>query len=161
MLSKLIKQALKGFKKPMILKVVRYRHLKDRTIGKLYINDVFECYTLEDAEREVKVWGETCIPLGTYELKLRQEGSFNIRYTKKFPDFHKGMLHVTNVDNFKYILIHIGNFIKDTAGCLLVGKEVNELENLSRSTDAYKQMYQKVIKGFENGQKVYITYENE
>ena len=32
-----------------------------------------------------------------------------------------GMLHVLDVPNFKYILIHCGNTDEDTAGCLLLG----------------------------------------
>lgn len=145
--------------KPMELTVKRYRSLKDSTHGKLYINGEFECYTLEDEKRDVKVWGETCIPNGRYELKLRKTGSFHSRYSKKF-DFHKGMFHVTNVPNFKYILIHIGNYTHNTAGCLLVGTSQADNGVLSQSTKAYEKMYKKVIKAFDNGKKVFITYED-
>jgi hypothetical protein len=105
------------------------------------------------------VMAETRIPEGTYEVKLRTEGGHHINYSKKFP-FHKGMLHVMNVPNFEYILIHIGNYEKDTAGCLLVGQNLNGNLTLSGSTDAYTNMYKKVIKALSNNEKVTITYKD-
>ena len=44
----------------------------------------FECYTLEDEYRDVKVMGETCIPEGTYDVKFRKEGGFHSRYSAKY-----------------------------------------------------------------------------
>ena len=109
----------------MKLKVLRFSSQDDSTNGLLF-NDSdgkmnFLCYTLEDEAREVKVKGETRVPAGTYKVELRTEGGFNNKYTKKYGDFHKGMLHVTNVPNFEFILIHTGNDDSHTAGCLLVG----------------------------------------
>ena len=142
----------------MEILVHRYDKAEDWTRGILDIDGEFECYTLEDEEREIKVWGDTCIPNGRYKVELRKEGRFHNSYRNKF-SFHNGMLHVTNVPNFKYILIHIGNFTKDTAGCLLVGEGVNKNGVLVNSTKAYKKMYQKIIKAFDRGEDVYITYE--
>ncbi len=105
----------------MELTVLRYASGEESTLGLLYIDKKFACYTLEDEHRDVKVMGETRIPAGRYQVKLRTEGSHHLRYQQKFPDIHKGMLHVTNVPNFQWILIHIGNDDDDTAGCLLVG----------------------------------------
>lgn len=138
--------------------IKRYDSADDWTRGVMYINGVFECYTLEDEERDVKVWGDTCIPYGTYEVNLRREGRFHNSYKNKF-SFHNGMLHVINVPNFKYILIHIGNFTKDTAGCLLVGEGVTKNGVLQGSTNAYKKMYPKVLEAFNNDEKVTIKYE--
>ena len=90
----------------MELKVVRYNSKADYTDGLLFIDNKFECFTIEDEAREIKVKGETCIPDGTYKVTLRTEGGFNNRYTSKFgADFHKGMLWVRDVPNFEYILI--------------------------------------------------------
>lgn len=142
----------------MNLRVERIKNNGDTTIGKLYINDEFECWTLEDEYRTKKVWGETRIPSGTYKIAFRKEGSFDERYSKRFPDMHTGMLHVLNVPNFNFILIHIGNDDDDTAGCLLVGSHVWNDWNIGGSTDAYKKMYPKVAKALEQGKDVYITY---
>lgn len=142
----------------MEITINRYDKAEDWTRGLMFIDGVFECYTLEDEEREVKVWGETCVPDGRYKVELRKEGRFHNSYKNKF-DFHEGMFHVIDVPNFKYILIHIGNYTKNTAGCLLVGQGVTKNGVLQNSTVAYKAMYKKIIKAFNNNEDVFITYE--
>jgi len=149
----------------MKLLVQRYKSTPTATLGKLFIDGVFECYTLEDEFRAVKVKGETRIPAGTYKLSLRREGTTHFQYAKRFPDIHKGMLHVLNVPGFQWILIHIGNTEKDTEGCLLVGEERDENKmTLLRSTVAYRKMYPKVahavIAAQLEGGDVFITYED-
>lgn len=143
----------------MELTVLRYNNESDYTDGMLFIDGKFECFTLEDEARTEKVYGETCIPEGRYQITLRKEGGFHQRYSKKFPDFHKGMLYVRNVPGFEFILIHIGNTDEDTAGCLLVGEGANSEKNyISQSTDAYVSLYKKVIQAFDRGEDVFITY---
>ena len=44
------------------------------------------------------------------------------------------MLHITNVPNFEYILIHCGNTDEHTSGCLLVG---DSQENNGLITDGF------------------------
>lgn len=143
----------------MKLKVIRYNSQSDFTQGLLTIDGIFQCYTLEDEQRVLKVHSETAIPLGKYVVKLRKEGNFHAKYTNKFPLFHKGMLHVTNVPGFEYILIHIGNTDDDTAGCLLVGRSTSE-NAIAESTIAYEAMYKKVIAAFDKGEEVTIEYVN-
>ena len=55
----------------MKLQVVRTQLGRDATNGLLFIDGIFECYTLEDQYQAVKVMHETCIPEGTYPIKLR------------------------------------------------------------------------------------------
>ena len=149
----------------MQLSVLRYSENGESTLGLLFIDGKFECYTLEDEHQDIKIKAETRIPAATYKIELRTEGGHHQRYSKKFPDFHKGMLHVQDVPNFKWILIHIGNDDDDTAGCLLVGdSSINNLTQPGRinsSTIAYERMYKKVIEAFDRGDEVYITYYNE
>ena len=90
----------------MEIEVIRYNNKEDFTGGLLFIDGQFECYTLEDEYRTQKVYAETRIPDGRYKVSLRTEGGHHIRYSKKFPDLHKGMLHILDVPNFKWILIH-------------------------------------------------------
>lgn len=143
----------------MKLTVLRYNSQDDFTQGLLFIDGKFECHTIEDEQRTVKVWGETAIPNGIYEIKLRTDGTFHAKYRSKFALFHKGMLHVTNVPGFEYILIHIGNTDEDTAGCLLVGRGAGH-DSLIESTIAYESMYKKVIAAFDRNEKVTIEYKN-
>ena len=147
----------------MELKVLRYSDNGESTLGLLFVDGKFECYTLEDEARTQKVWGETRIPEGRYEVKFREEGGHHAKYMRRFGDFHKGMLHVQNVPNFEYILIHIGNDDDDTAGCLLVGNKANNNQHgvgyIESSTDAYTKLYDKVSKALVNGEEVHISYE--
>ena len=98
----------------------------------------------EDERRVLKVKGETSVPAGTYNIALRQEGGFHATYTKKYGGFQRGMLHICDVPNFEYILIHTGNTDEHTAGCLLVGdsQENNIIIKdgfIWKSNNAYKR----------------------
>jgi hypothetical protein len=93
----------------MRLELYRYSSQKDSTLGVLFlVNDEtnhkdFLCFSLEDEKRETKVYGETRIPEGTYQIKYRTEGGYFAKYKKRFPDLHndeRGVLHITDVPNF-------------------------------------------------------------
>ena len=150
----------------MKLDVIRTQFGKDATNGLLFIDGVFECFTLEDEVRDVKVHSETAIPLGTYKIKFRNIGGFDTKYTARYGStFHKGMLELQDVPNFKYILIHTGNTDQHTAGCLLVGETQQDLDKgkdgfVGGSGDAYKKMYPKVRDALINQEEVTINYKN-
>ena len=132
----------------MVILVDRFISDNDSTISRVMVDGNFVCFGLEDEYREEKVSEETRIPAGTYNVTLRTEGSHHSRYSTKFPDFHKGMLHIRDVPNFKWILIHIGNTDKDTAGCLLVGSQISTEPGdmqIMNSTAAYKRFYPIVV----------------
>lgn len=106
------------------------------TEGKLYINGVYFCDTLEDKDRRLlqtmtidtiktmKVYKETCIPYGKYKVVL----SMSKRFGKVMPE-------LLNVKGFTGIRIHSGNTIYDTEGCILVGiKSSNGVITNSRKT---------------------------
>ena len=125
----------------------------------------FLAYTLEDEYRDEKKWGETRIPDGTYKLALRKTGGYHQKYSKRFSDIHIGMLHVTNVPGFEYILIHCGNTDEHTAGCLLVGdsQENNQITKdgfIGKSTQAYKRIYPAIAEAIQCGEEVIITYKS-
>jgi len=151
----------------MKLEVIRFSSQADCTHGLLFeLTDVgrnFLCYTLEDERRALKVKGETRIPAGTYNIELRKEGGFHGRYSKKYPDIHIGMLHIVDVPNFEYILIHTGNTDEHTAGCLIVGdsQENNVILKdgfVGKSVNAYKRIYPRNAKAIEKGDSVTISY---
>lgn len=142
----------------MKLFVDRFKSNKDTTLGRLYIDHKFECYTLEDEYRDIKVYGETRIPAGIYQVKFRTVGGFHKRYAERFPEIHVGMLQVMDVPNFNYILIHCGNDDDDTNGCLLVGQKIAGWK-LMNSVLAYKSMYKKVSKALLK-EEVTIEYQD-
>ncbi len=131
----------------MIITLKRFKSDDDATLSMLMIDGQFECFGLEDEYRATKVVKETRIPEGIYKVGVRTVGGFNYRYDRKFPDFHKGMLHLLNVPGFEYILIHIGNTDENTDGCLLVGCGAMSCGEISiqSSRVAYEKLYQKVI----------------
>jgi len=136
----------------MKLKVYRYSTSPDSTLGVMYdMTDTptFLCYTLEDTFHEEKIYGETRIPQGEYILKLHAMGSFHERYGKRFGAMHKGMIHVTDVPGFSYILIHCGNTKDDTHGCLLLGdgtmQNATEEGQVIQSTKAYRRVYKHIV----------------
>ena len=150
----------------MKLDVVRTQFGKDASNGMLFINGVFECFTLEDEVRDIKVMSETAIPLGEYEIKFRNIGGFDTKYQAKYGStFHKGMLELQDVPNFKFILIHTGNTDQHTAGCLLIGETQQDLDKgkdgfVGGSGDAYKKFYPKVRDVLLAKEKVTIKYSN-
>lgn len=133
----------------------------ERINGAPLLND-FLCWNLEDERRNTKVQGETCIPVGTYELKLRTEGSLHAKYSERFGARHKGMLHLQNVENFEWIYVHIGNEEDDTDGCLLPGMhpafdDDEPLEfAVAASTEAYWMLYEEIVPLLIAGQKVVV-----
>jgi len=102
------------------------------TIGKLYVDGVAFCDTLEDTDRGLsqdmpiadikakKVRGETAIPTGTY----------NMAWTYS-PRFKKMMPLIDDVPGFTGIRIHAGNTPEDSSGCILCGenKQVGKVLN--------------------------------
>lgn len=143
----------------MELFLYRYDSKPDFTHGLFFIKNEMECFIIEDEYRTRKVYGETRIESGRYEIKFRTVGGFHQRYLQKFgPDFHKGMLELQNVPNFKYVLIHIGNDDDDTHGCLLVGSSVEVGKNfIGGSTKAYKRLYPKIANKLLSGERVFIN----
>jgi hypothetical protein len=142
----------------MEITVNRFKSNNDATLSAVSIDGEFQCFGLEDEYREDKIAGETRIPAGRYRVGIRDVGGFHGRYGRKF-NFHVGMLQVLDVPNFEYILIHIGNTDKDTAGCLLIGENCTAGDSLTvlSSTAAYKKFYVKVIESAVNGD-LFINY---
>jgi len=147
----------------MEIKVIRTQFGKDATNGMVFIDGLFECYSLEDQYQEVKVMHETCIPEGKYDIKFRTTGGFHSKYSSRYGAMHHGMLHIQDVPGFQYILIHTGNTDEHTSGCLIVGDTQQDLDvnfngMVGASTQAYKKLYPKIAKELLIGEKVTIEY---
>ena len=106
----------------MLLRLLRDRSINRVTFGRLFVDDVFECLTLEDEIRErpgvpVSAWKvpkQTAIPAGRYCVRLTMSSRFG-----------RVLALLENVPGFSGIRIHTGNVIDDTEGCILVGRRVS------------------------------------
>ena len=150
----------------MRLELLRIKSSENSTIGVLW--EVLEgqalepitrtqlCYTLENPKQKIKVPGNTRIWAGDYDIKLRTSGGKHDHYLGKFPDIHKGMLEIIGVRDFKYVLIHIGNFPTDTDGCILVGDGIGS-DSIGNSRVTYKWLYSKILKAILSDEGVKLS----
>ena len=136
----------------MNIQLKRIAKKETYTIGKLYIDGVYFCDTIEDKDRSLnqtmsindikkkKVYGETAIPTGTYKLV--------IDYSNRFK---KNMAHILNVPGYEGIRIHTGNSAKDSLGCIIVGKN-KVVGKVIESRDTYNQLFPILQKAFKEGE---------
>lgn len=94
--------------------IFRQYEIDDATLGTLMVCNkdriLLQCSTLEPKIRDKKIKGSTAIPAGTYKIKYQ--------YSSKFATT---MPFLQDVPNFSGIMFHVGNTLKDTEGCILVG----------------------------------------
>ena len=122
------------------------------SIGDLYVDGAWECFTLEDTQREVegkpvvewKVKNETAIPKGSYNVVV----TFSNRFQRDLP-------LLEGVPGFEGIRIHPGNTSADTEGCILVGRGKTE-KTVTESRAAFNALFPKIQQGLQDGDKVTI-----
>ena len=116
----------------MKIQIKRLHKTENSTIGEMTIDGKFECYTLEDKERDVKIKSETAIPKGTYKVIINQSNRFK-----------RLMPLLLNVPNFEGVRIHTGNSNHDTEGCILVGQS-RSVDYITKSRKAYEILFAKM-----------------
>ena len=129
----------------MKLKVVREIKNDVCTIGSLFINDVFFCYTLEDKDRGLKqsdsllfiqakkIFGLTAIPSGFYKLTVNQS-----------PKFKRMLPRILDIKGFDGVLLHRGNSANDSLGCILVGYKKGD-NSIFESTKAETDLVNRLL----------------
>lgn len=119
----------------MRAELIRLSQLETCIIGQLSI-DYNNFVTLELPWRDNKK-GESCIPIGTYTC--RRVCSPKLGET----------FEICDVPDRSQILIHRGNYYKDTRGCVLLGESVNiGTESICDSKKAF-QRFMKCLEGVE------------
>lgn len=134
------------------------------TIGDLYINDKLFCNTIEDTDRGLKdsmtltdikakkVYGQTAIPTGTYEIDMNtvspkfKNRSWAKPYGGKLP-------RLIDVKGFDGVLIHVGNTAEDSLGCILVGKNTAK-GKVKESTAIFNQLMTLLLKAHLKGETI-------
>ena len=124
------------------------------TLGRLFVDDVFFCWTWEDTVRPpgVKVYGKTAIPAGRYRVVIDLSHRFG-----------KMMMHVLNVPLFDGIRVHHGGKLGqavDTDGCIIVGYD-RVAEGLRRGPEAMAKLQPLVQGALNRGESVTIQILNE
>lgn len=137
----------------MEIKVIRNILTSEYTVGKLYIDSVFYCHTIEDRYREIekkedKIYGLTAIPCGSYPVVL----DFSSKYSKLMP-------HILDVPYFEGIRIHCGNSDEDSLGCIIVGEYCHGVAGgwVKNSRIAYSKVFSKLKGASDKGERIFIT----
>jgi hypothetical protein len=144
----------------MHLLIHRQIWTSNSTISKCLIDGVFEAFILEDVDRgldssmpveeimQKKVKGKTCIPTGTYTVKITMSNRFK-----------QMMPLLLNVPGYAGIRMHPGNTDLDTEGCLLPG-ESRAIDKVLNSRKAYAKIFAKMEAAEERGEEITITIKN-
>jgi len=144
----------------MELTVNRTDRTASSTIGNFLIDGVFECFSLEPTDRgltsdmtlsqirAIKIQNKTAIPTGRYQVIKFNSPKHN----------NQAVPLLENVTGFAFIEIHVGNFPKDTDGCLLLGTE-KDVDKVLNSKVAINAFYPKFFAALDAGEDVFITYQ--
>lgn len=97
-------------------------------IGRMLIDGQFVCHTMEPPYTAA----HPCIPSGTYEVEMYPSTKFKALRPI-----------VKNVPKRSGILIHEGNFPRDTMGCILVGRN-DRVGHLSGSRNALSDIMYRI-----------------
>jgi hypothetical protein len=126
----------------MDLELYREPSGSDRTYGKLYIDGVYFCETLEDPEREEKVYGVTAIPRGRYLVTLEHSQCFG-----------PNTITVHDVPDCDGVRIHGVNTVEDSHGCPLVGA-TRTVDGIARGTPVLDLLKRRVRNAIAYGLEV-------
>lgn len=141
----------------LVIDCFRKIFTEQSTISQAVIDGKSICYFLEDKDRgltsdmsldqikELKVYGETAIPYGVYEIQ--------ITYSQKFK---KELPVLLNVPGYEGIRIHTGNKSEHSHGCLLPGNVVS-LDYVGESTIAFNKLLGIIKEALNAGKKVFIN----
>lgn len=140
------------------------------TIGRLYIDGELFCDTVEDVDRDLnrngvfdngekKIYAETAIPNGTYEITMNVQSP---KFSKK-PEYNWWKVNgkygylprLLRVSHFDGILIHHGASAKSSAGCIIVGKNTI-VGQVTDSMNTCKKLYPILLAASQRGEKITI-----
>ncbi len=151
----------------MELKNIRISKNEDYTVGRFYVNDSLFCDSLEDKDRglvssmslaqinKIKVYGQTAIPTGRYEVRMTHSPKFASRSWAK-PT--KGLVpELIDVPGFSGVRIHPFNTAEESLGCIGLG--TNDKKGwISGSTRYYRLLVDKyIVPALKSGEKVYMV----
>jgi len=119
------------------------------TIGELFIDGKFFCFTLEDEVRTgSKIPGKTAIPAGQYEVVI----NYSQHFARLLPQ-------ILDAPGFEGVRIHSGNTPEDTEGCILVGN-TKGIASVGDSRAAFSVLYQLLKEAIAKHETIFLRIEN-
>ncbi len=166
----------------MILYLKRQATENEVTMGRLEVNGSYFCDTLEEAVRswENFIDDKTAVMEGSFSITMN-EPTYNTKLRtallNKFAPRFRSMgnqkaaeycnkyilprLDYTDPLKQRGYLIHSGNTIEHTEGCILVGKRSNpKLRRIAQSVDTLLDLYARLVDANERKEEIYIKIEN-
>jgi hypothetical protein len=153
--------------KPLIITNKRGFQTNETTIGVISLswNKGPFCFLLEDEYRhaDAKVMGETRIPAGIYELRIREQDTpltLKHQNSKLYKGWFRYHIEVLDVPNFSGIYFHAGNRDDHTGGCQIPGTYpiiYNKDFEIRESIKATKRFYKEVYPLLENNETVFYN----
>ena len=149
----------------MELRLEREPSTQTSTPGKLFLNGTFECFTLEDKVREVpgqpvetwKIPKQTAIPAGNYSVGITRSERFSQEASQQAGKPVEVLLPLLDpVPGFSGIRIHPGNTAADTEGCILVGTERPNPDQVLHSRVAFDALFGKLMAAQKGGEPIHI-----
>jgi len=128
------------------------------SISQLFIGDskVHECFILERPYTGANTRDNPATP-GINESEAILPGRYRVTLSWS-PGFKQIMLEVLGVPGRSGIRIHVANKPSELLGCLAPGKTAG-IDSVISSTDALRDMINKLLPVFLSGAKVYINIE--
>lgn len=133
----------------MKIYIRRFEYGTNYTIGRLFVDGEYQCYTLEDKVRDTKIFGETAIPAGKYKVVI----DYSPRFKRELP-------HILDVPGFEGVRIHPGNTSEDTEGCILVGKLWGGTNFIGQSRKAFEELFAKMKAAVAAKEEIELEIEN-
>jgi lysozyme len=131
----------------MELTLVRDVCVTECTLGKLFVDGKFGCYTVEDVARPdgTKIPGKTAIPEGRYRLVVTRS-----------PRFGRELPLLEKVPNFEGVRIHPGNTAEDTEGCIIPGR-VRTARGVAESRLAFNELFAALKAELAHGRDIWLS----
>lgn len=134
----------------MKINVERFSENDIDDLGKVFVDGTFICYSIENPDRAVKIMDKTAIPEGIYKVGKRLSPHFGVEVP-----------WIMDVPGFQDVLIHWGNTVASTHGCLVVGLRIGQLEGQRAVLDsklAWDKLAPMIFDALSKNQEVTINY---
>lgn len=140
------------------------------TVGRMSIDGILICNTMEDIDRGLddgmqdwmirnkKIPNVTAIPTGRYKVDMDTVSPKFSKYPFYMEVCQGKLPRLKNVKGFDGILIHCGVDHSNSSGCILVGMN-KQKGKLTDSKETFKTVYALMKEAHDRGETIYITIE--